>query len=339
MQKLAKLAIAFIVLLLFVEVLEWLSVWTAFAIFVYLVSYYDGSEYTATRHWPRFCGHGLVRWLRRFFGIRLVKTPAKPETTRKEEKQTIYLFYPHGQMAFHMIGAVMVQPALVPRPAMASTHHRFRHVLTGVHASWHSWPIMRDMTLWSGGVNVRWSTIESLLKQGYDLALTPEGEHGMEHNQEIKRTIPDKQYTILKHLAHPHSKQLAERLHLRIVYCANEHAICRVWKSEPQWVTRIRAWLSRHFFGYPLVLFLGPWPWKPLVALLGDPIDLMSPLPAERGEDGNSQGKEQERQKSEAQLVANVRAELDRLKSYWTTHEAELNRWQTDPDTERHPSS
>jgi hypothetical protein len=342
--------------------LHWIDTWLACLIFVYLITYYDGSEFNGRRHWPRFCGTGYLRWLRRFFGLRLVRTGEDATLPHENQKQTIYLFYPHGQLAFHMLGAVFVQPSLLSRPVNATQQRRLRHVLTGVHPGWHNWPVIRDMTLWAGGINVRWSTLVSLLMQGYDLALAPEGEHGMEHNQELKAKIPDKQHAILERLASQPPDLLA-RLQLRVVFCPNERAICRVWKSEPRWVTRIRGWLSQRFFGYPLVLFFGPWPWKPLVALIGEPLDLLinesvpvhlnkSGAGVRRREtqfamtsaskelqgdvtlkataSGSSIGRDERHLKAahhHDELKAKVQEELKRLEAYWTNHQAELDTW------------
>lgn len=226
-------------------------------------SYYDGAEFTGVRYYPAVVENRAFRWLRRrWFKHEVIAVNIGDTITTAAEsspnitansvmnrsRPRLYCCYPHGHLAFHVIGSFMVD--------QATTQHWPRPVRVGVVNAWFNIPFLRDAALWFGAVNVRWHTLKQLMTTGTDVAIIPDGVHGI--------GIPTgatghKPYHFLKRC---HTSPTP--IEVVIVYTPGELGICRTWKTEWRWITRLRE-LSTFWVGKPLFsFFLGPWPWVPM---------------------------------------------------------------------------
>lgn len=135
-------------------------------------------------------------------------------------------------------------------------------VATGVHSLLLAIPLVRELLLWFGAVDVSWRTLAyQLYKRRRNVAIIPEGVIG------VGKAIPGLQ---------------PRRGFLRRVYDAgdidvvpvispNERSLCLVWQGEWSWITTLRHWCVKcKYLRYPFpTFFLGPWPRKPLCVLVG----------------------------------------------------------------------
>lgn len=129
--------------ILYAVFVHWLSIYiTLICLLVYMLSYWDGKEYTGERHWPGFrrC-FGLWRWL----------TPVSYQIINEadlaaitHETPRLYVLLPGDTPMSSVWGIGLHGGALAPRIS-----DRLHYVVPPLFM----WiPVLRDVLLWSGAV-------------------------------------------------------------------------------------------------------------------------------------------------------------------------------------------
>lgn len=226
-------------------------------------SYYDGSELTGDRYWPRFAELEVWKDVRRIFKHEIKSIYVFDESTNDQRTRLVfesdtqptlervprlYACYPHGHLALHVMASFMADQARASCPWP-------RPVSVGVFWIIFWTPLLRDAALWMGTIDIRWRTMEQVLFQhNRDVAIIPDGVYGM------GTPIYDQHYKPMRFLRRWYDS--AEPIDLVIIYTPNEDAIYKTWRNEWRWVTAIRrcSGAGKAFCSF----FIGPWPWKPL---------------------------------------------------------------------------
>lgn len=229
-----------LVFLLLLIVLVVVSFWTVTAITVvitwaYLRTYYDGAEHSGKRMWP---------WFRRTcYCIPCLRRMYRYDGPPLQEKGVLYAVHPHGMMA---LGAGM---ALLGGE-------------TAIRVAMHGWlfaiPIVRELLLWVGSIEVDALDVGVMLARGHTTALVPGGVREHDNDTQRPRGFLEWNYTCWQRPVVP-------------VWCPQELATFYVWK--PSLLGSLRAWGMR-VLRYPVgTLFWPRWPTHRFTVHRGRAID------------------------------------------------------------------
>lgn len=166
-------------------------------------------------------------------------------------------------------------PTMKPRPPPTPeppTNHppkrtiedapRPRPVAIGIHSLLLAIPLVRELALWMGAVDVHWDALRYQMEREHrDVAVIPEGVLGMGKRLPSAR----ERLGFLKRAFDAGDVDVVP------VLCPNETDLCHVWAGEWEWVTNIREWsLQCKYLRYPFpTWFVGPVSRGPLVTLVG----------------------------------------------------------------------
>ena len=149
--------------------------------------YYDGSERDGTRKWPwlqRWCASNwLVAFMRRFWlrhtlrymdaeGVVHDGVPDAYYERADTAGASIYAGHPHGLLAIASLLTVGI-----PKPGGGGTKcpMRWYAVRPCVHRHIFATPLVRDMALWLGAVDVTRENMQQMLLRGRSIYVAPGG--------------------------------------------------------------------------------------------------------------------------------------------------------------------
>jgi hypothetical protein len=151
-----------------------------------------------------------------------------------------------------------------PQQQRTYTKTRDSTVMMGVHALLTTIPVVREFVLWMGGVDARWESLAYQIEHQYrSVAVVPDGVLGM------GKRLPGARQR------RGFLRRVFDMTEIDVdivpVICPNEESLCIVWDNEWSWITRVRQWcMDCPAIRYPFpTFFLGPWPHKPLIVLVG----------------------------------------------------------------------
>jgi len=122
----------------------------------YFLSYLKPSEETGDRESKAFRQSNFFEFIQKAYRMRVVYT-----TKLDPHKKYMFACHPHGLIPFGWMCIFQSQFANSPLVAGASIIFRL--------------PVMRDMTLWAGGINATDSAISNAFQKGRSVALFPGG--------------------------------------------------------------------------------------------------------------------------------------------------------------------
>lgn len=229
-----------LVLLLLLPLVILVCLWTllvgvALVTWLYVRTCYDGAEHNGRRYWPRFrktccCIPGL-RWVYGYKGDALA------------DRSVIYAVHPHGMMT--------VTPAMALLGAETS-------IRLAVHSWFFTIPIIRDLMLWIGCIEVTPEAIGESLARGRPVGIIPGGVREQDNDKQRPRGFLEWNYHCWRRPVIP-------------VWCPHELSLFHVWK--PALLSSLREWGMRTL-RYPVgTLFWPRWPTAPATTRIGRSVD------------------------------------------------------------------
>ncbi len=220
------------------------------ALWLYGPSFYDGSEHSGARVWPRFretLSAPLNDWLGRFYRFRVVDASATLGRAARDDPLLV-AFHPHGIMAagagLSMLPAPFPLAQALGRPFAFGT----RAPRLAIHRILFRVPVVRELLLWYGCVSASWDTMCEHLARGTVVGLVPGGV------REMGPPVAPPSTRFLEH-AYAHDVSVVP------CYVAGEDEVCMIWRGEWRWVRAIRR------FMHTLIHY--PFPTLSLPRLLG----------------------------------------------------------------------
>jgi 1-acyl-sn-glycerol-3-phosphate acyltransferase len=198
---------------------------------------------TAPAYWP-----AARRWANTilpYHTFRLPETPLPPGPL-------LYACRPHGILVVSAWLTFLTGRMDSSRPGQKPT-------LLAVHSIIFKLPVLRELALALGCIDVGRESILAALAQGYRVAVLPGGVRemaGMPESSDPPGIV---------RLAHEYKVPLVA------VYFGGEAELCWVWAGEPAWLKHLREWLIRKTRA-PFPLFFVPrvWRWPRLVTVVGE---------------------------------------------------------------------
>lgn len=237
--------------------------------------YHDGAENTRKRHWPAFTSlfNRLVTILDVYFHYKITYQDENTmeqvyQALQHPHENAIFAGHPHGLFAISSLLLVTHLP-----------HERYRviwsRVVPCIHRLVFYVPVLREIALWMGAVDVTRENISAMLQQGHSVYLVPGGTAEM--ILDPQQDIQDRHTGFLK-LAYQRKKRV-----FPIVHFGQEKAF--VSYSCPG-LDFVRHCMRRLLY-YPFpTLFLGPFrvPLETCVLRPINPADYMGR--SETGQEG-----------------------------------------------------
>jgi hypothetical protein len=196
---------------------------TALVTWAYTRTCYDGSERSGKRYWPSFrracC---CIPCLRQCYGWRALNVPPLPP-----DKGVLIAVHPHGMLA---IGAGMTLLGAEGRTRVA------------VHTWLLSVPVIRDLILWVGCIEVTPETMGCALARGWTVGVIPGGVRELDNTEQRPRGFLDWSWHTWKCPVVP-------------VWLPDERSNCHVW--APACLAPLRQ-LGMRYLRYPVGTFFWP---------------------------------------------------------------------------------
>ena len=214
---------------------------------IYGATYYDRSETTGSRAWRALRRCSWWGRCRRFYRHE-VRT-ADFDASGRADVPCLFAASPHG------VNAASFFFSFIALTEEMQTRLGGKAIECGIWNLFFWFPILREIVLALGCVNVRWHTIESALRvRGSHFALIPGGVY------EIAPAVPPPPRTGFLKLAY----SLQDRADCAFVYLENEAKVYSTWGDR--W--RFRQW-ALALIGVPITFYFGPRPTHPLRVWIG----------------------------------------------------------------------